>query len=75
MKYLCQESPIADAFTNPPYLPWPVYAYGPYGFAWERLIGRNTNLMGYPFPEGTRAVSYLISLFSFFSTLASQHLF
>ena len=75
MKYLCQEGPIADAFTNPPYLPWLVYAYGPDGFAWKRLIGRNTNAMGYPFPEGIRAVSYLSSLFSFFSTLASQHLF
>ena len=28
-------------------------AYSPYGFACERLVGCNTNVMSYPFPKGT----------------------
>ena len=53
MKHLCQEGPITDAFIDPPRLPWSVYAYGPDGFAWERLIGRNTN-MATPFLKAPR---------------------
>ena len=37
----------------PPRLPWSVYAYGPDGFAWERPIGRNTN-MATPFLKAPR---------------------
>ena len=53
MEYLCQASPTAGAPINPPHLPWSVYAYNPDDFAQERVVGHNTNVMGYPFPEGT----------------------
>ena len=39
------------------------------------LVGHNTNVTGYPFLDGTWAVSFLSFLFSFLSILASQHLF
>ena len=63
MKHLCQEGPAAGVIINPPHLPWSVYAYGPDSFARERPVGRNTNVTGYLFPKGTRAI------------LASKHLF
>ena len=75
MKILCQEGPIVSALIDPPCLPWSVYAYSPNGFAREHPVGHNTNVTSYPFPKGTRAMSFLLSLFSFLSTLASQHLF
>ena len=56
-------------------MPWLVYAYDPDGFAQERPIGRNKNVIGYPFPDDTRVVSSLSFLFSFLCILASQHLF
>ena len=65
MKHLCQVGPAAGAIIDPPRLPWSVYAYGPGGFAWEHPVGRNTNVMGYPFPEGTLTASSLSSLFLF----------
>ncbi|KAK9996736.1 hypothetical protein SO802_021422 [Lithocarpus litseifolius] len=57
----------------PPRLPWSVYAYGPDDFAQERPVGRNTNVTGYPFPEGTRAVISISSLFLFLSILAFEY--
>ena len=75
MKHLCQEGPVAGTLIDPPYLPWLVYAYDPDGFAQERPIGRNKNVIGYPFPDDTRVVSSLSFLFSFLSILASQCLF
>ena len=65
MKHLCQEGPVIDAIIDPPCLPWFVYAYGPDGCAQEHPIWCNTNVMGYPFLEGTWVVSSLSSLFSF----------
>lgn len=53
MGYLCQAGPIASAPINPPHLPWSTYFYGPSGFTCERTMGRNKNVVGYPFPEGT----------------------
>ena len=73
--HLCQEGPTAGAIIDPPYFPWSVYAYGPDGFAREHPIRRNTNVTGYPFPEGTRAVSSLSFLLHFLSILAFEYLF
>ncbi|KAK9991437.1 hypothetical protein SO802_026422 [Lithocarpus litseifolius] len=42
-----------SGLVDPPHLPWSVYNYGADGFAWERFLGRNPNVMGYPFPQGT----------------------
>jgi len=36
-----------------------VYTYGPNGFTRECPVGRNSNVMGYPFPPSTRAVNSL----------------
>ena len=72
MEHLCQAGPVAGAPIDPPPLPWSVYAYGPDGFAWEHPIGHNINVMGYPFPDGTRADKFsfiLPLLFSHLSTL------
>ena len=60
MKHLCQVSPAAGAPIDPPYLPWSIYAYDPNGIAQKSLVGRNMNVTGYPFPEGTQTVSYLL---------------
>lgn len=38
---------------NPPHLPWSVYAYGLDVVAQECTMGRNPNVIGYPFPQGT----------------------
>ena len=46
-----------------------VYAYGLDGFARERLVPRNINIIGYPFPNGTQAMSPLPSLSSLFLLL------
>ena len=75
MKHLCQEGPMAGAIIDPPCLSWSFYAYGPNGFAWEHPVSRNTNVTGYPFPGGTRAMSSLSSLFPFISILAFEYLF
>lgn len=53
MEYSCQASPVVGVLLNPPYLPWSVYVYGPNGFSREHDVGRNTNVIGYSFPEGT----------------------
>jgi len=53
MKHLCQEGPVTGALIIPPCLPWLVYAYGLDGFAQERPIDRNKNVIGYPFPDDT----------------------
>ena len=54
-----------------------VYAYGPDGFAQECVMPYNLNVMGYPFPPNTRAMSYffflIFLLLSFF--LSTQFLF
>ena len=54
MKRLSQEDPAVGAIIDPPHLPWSVYAYGPDGFAQECPVGRNTNVMGYPFVKAPR---------------------
>ena len=41
------------------HLPWLVYSYGSDGFAWEHPMGRNLNVIGYPFPQGTQSASFL----------------
>ncbi|KAL0001463.1 hypothetical protein SO802_015244 [Lithocarpus litseifolius] len=48
---------IGDGLVAPPDLLWSVYAYGLDGFTWERPVGCNPNVMGYPFLEGTRVPS------------------
>ena len=53
MEYLCQAGPTAGALINPPHLSWSVYTYSPNDFAREHVVGRNKNVMGYPFPMGT----------------------
>jgi len=60
---------------QPSYLPWLVYAYSSNGFTRERAVGHNTNVMGYPFPEGTQMVSFLPLLalsFLFFSYISQS---
>ena len=74
-KHLYQASPAVGALINPSHQPWPIYSYGPDGFAQEHPLGRNTNVTSYHFPNGTWAVSSLSFLFYFLSILASQHLF
>ena len=46
-----------------------VYAYDPDGFAREHLVPRNTDVMGYPFLDSTRAVSSLLFLSSLYLLL------
>ena len=64
MKHLCQAGPAIGALIDPPRLLWSVYAYDPNGFAWECPVGHNTNVTGYPFPEGTLVLSFLSFLAS-----------
>ena len=59
MEHLCQAGPTIGAPIDPSRLPWSVYAYG----------ADNTNVMGYPFPDGTQA-----SKFSFILPLLFLHL-
>ena len=75
MKHLCQEGPIVSFLIDPSCLPWSIYSYSPNGFAREHPVSHNTNVTSYPFPKGTQTMSSPSSLFSFLSTLASQHLF
>ena len=67
MKHLCQVGPVAGALIDPPRFPWSIYTNGLDGFARERPISCNTNVMGYPFHDGTWAVSSLSFLFPFVS--------
>ena len=55
-------------------LPWLIFGYGPDGFAWEHLVGRNSNVMGYPFLNGTQVVSPLLFLSCLFFSRLSQDL-
>ena len=64
MKHLCQAGPTIGALIDPPRLLWSVYAYDPDGFARECPVGHNTNVTGYPFLEGTLALSFLSFLAS-----------
>ena len=64
---LQQEEPAAVELIDPPHLPQTVYAYGPDGFAWERVVPHNPNVIGYPFPPKTQAVS---SSFPFFFAIS-----
>ncbi|KAL0004875.1 hypothetical protein SO802_012436 [Lithocarpus litseifolius] len=50
-----EDAPASSVPIDPPHLPWTVYAYGPDGFAKEGPVPCNTNVMGYPFLDGTRA--------------------
>ena len=43
-----------------------IYTYGPDGFAQDCVVPRNPNVMGYPFPPNTRAVSSSFPLFFLF---------
>ena len=68
MGYSCHAGPAAGAPIDPPHLLWSIYVYGLDGFAHEHPVGHTTNVMGYPFLEGTRAMNLLHScLFSFYS--------
>ena len=49
--------PILGGPVDPPHLPWLVYTWGTDGFARERPVGRNPNVISYPFPQGTQVVS------------------
>ncbi|KAL0001407.1 hypothetical protein SO802_015188 [Lithocarpus litseifolius] len=60
---------------NPLCLHWLVYAYGPDSFAREQLVGRNTNVTGYPFPEGTWALVLLAGNFKLELIEYSQQLY
>ena len=75
--WLCQgaASPATVSFVGPPHLPWLVYAYGPDGFAREHPVGRNLNVMGYPFLASTQVVSSFPSLSCLFFSLISWNLF
>ena len=44
-----------------------VFAYGSDGFARERVVPHNLNVMGYPFPSYTLAVSSFFLLFFVFA--------
>ena len=59
LKYLYEDALAPSVPIDPSRQPQTVYAYGPNGFARVRPMHYNTNVMGYPFPEGTRAVSFL----------------
>ena len=74
MGYSCQAGPTVGAPIDLPRLPWSIYVYGLDGFAWEHVVGYNTNVMGDLFPEGTQAVSSFSFLphFLLFFILASQ---
>ena len=72
MENLCQASPTTGAPIDLPHLPRSAYAYGPNGFTREIPVGRNTNVTGYPFLEGTQVVSSL--LFFLYSSCISQPL-
>ena len=61
MAGLAVSSPI-----DPPHLPWLVYTSSPDGFSREHPMGRNPNVMGYPFPPSTRAVGSFILVFLLF---------
>ena len=49
--------------------------YGPDGFVRDHLVPCNTNVMGYPFYDGTRGVSSLplLSLLLFLFHLSTAH--
>ena len=53
MGYSCQAGLVASAPLDPPCLLWSVYVYNLDGFDRELVMGHNTNVMGYPFLEGT----------------------
>ncbi|KAK9984082.1 hypothetical protein SO802_033607 [Lithocarpus litseifolius] len=54
--YLAERGGLATGEPiDPPHIPCTVYAYGSNGFARERVMPRNLNVMGYPFPPNTRA--------------------
>ena len=59
MGYSYQVGPTMGTPIDLHHLPWLVYVYvyGPDGFSCEHVVGHNTNVMGYPFLKGTRAVS------------------
>ena len=62
-----EAGPTIGGRLNPLHLPCSVYAYGMDGVARKGPVRRNPNIMGYPFPKGTRAVSLLISIPCLFS--------
>ena len=71
MGHSCQVGPIAGAPLDPLRLPWLVYVYGPNGFTHEHAVGHNTNVMGYLFLKGTRAMSSSSFLSYFLFILAT----
>ena len=60
-----QEELVADKPIDFPHLPWTIYAYGPNGFARERAVPNNPNVIGYPFPLNTWAMNPSFLLFFF----------
>lgn len=66
---------VASGPIDPPHLPWLVYAYSPNGFAWKCPLRRNKNVMGYPFPKVTQAISSISSLSCPSFSCISQYLF
>ena len=57
MKHFYQVAPTPSVLIDLHCLPQMVYAYGPDCFAMEHSMPRKPNVMGYPFPLGTRVVS------------------
>ncbi|KAK9996493.1 hypothetical protein SO802_021179 [Lithocarpus litseifolius] len=57
-----KEKPNANELIGPPHLPWTVYAYGFDGFARERAMPHNPNVIGYHFPPNTRVSLTLLTL-------------
>ena len=53
MGYSRQAGLVTSAPLDPPCLLWSVYVYSLDGFDRELTMGHNTNVMGYPFLEGT----------------------
>lgn len=54
MCYSCKDEvgPTMSGLIDPPHLPWPIHTYGPDGFARERFVGHNPNVIGFIFGSG-----------------------
>ena len=59
--------PVEGEPIDLPHIPWTVYAYGLNGFARERVLSCNPNVIGYSFPPNTQAMSYFFLLSSLFT--------
>ena len=65
-----QVEPAVGKLIDHPHLSQTVYTYGPDGFPWEHTMPHNFNVISYPFPRNTQAVSSFFHLFFFLPTLS-----